>query len=64
MKVANINAGELVVGDKVYTAHEETGEYGLYNVEYVKIKQEQRLKVTFEDGFEFIGPKHINPSRR
>ena len=50
-------AGELVVGDKVYTAHEETGEYGLYDVEYVKVKQEQRLKVTFEDGFEFIGSK-------
>ena len=50
----------MVVGDKVYTAHEETGEYGLYDVEYVKVKQEQRLKVTFEDGFEFIGPKHIN----
>jgi len=48
-------AGNLQVGDKVFTAHEHTGEFGLYDVEYVEIKQEQRTKVTFDDGFEFIG---------
>ena len=48
-------AGDLSVGDVVYTAHEDTGEYGLYNVTYVEIKQEKRLKVKFDDGFEFIG---------
>ena len=48
-------AGDLQVGDKVYTAHEDTGDFGLYNVEYVEIKQEQRTKIVFDNDFEFIG---------
>ena len=48
-------AGKLAVGDTVYTAHEHTNEYGLYSVEYVEIKQEQRIKIKFSNDFEFIG---------
>ena len=45
-----IQAGDVKVGDMVFTLHEITFELGEYEVEEAEILYQDRLQITFEDG--------------
>ena len=47
-------AGELAVGDTVWTRHESTGVPGHYIITAVEIDQQPRIRIRFEDGTDMI----------
>lgn len=53
-----VKASDIKVGDKVYTIHEKTLEWGDYTVTSKVDSQGERWKVVFSDGTEFVGTKN------
>jgi hypothetical protein len=47
-------AGQLVVGNRVWTRHETTGVFGSYPITAVEIVEQQRVKILFDDGTNMI----------
>jgi len=47
-------AGELIVGDMVWTRHEITGVYDSYPVTFVGIIEQPRVRIQFDDGIDMI----------
>ena len=43
-------AGELAVGDLIYTVHEHRLEYGYYAITHAELVEEPKLRVTFDTG--------------
>jgi hypothetical protein len=43
-------AGEIVTGDRVWTRHERTGEWGAFAVTHASRHDSERLRTTFADG--------------
>jgi len=47
-------AGQLVVGNRVWTQHETTGEFGNYSITAVEIIKQPRVQIFFNDGTDMI----------
>jgi hypothetical protein len=47
-------AGQLVVGNRVWTQHETTGAFGNYPITAVEIIKQPRMQIRFDDGTDMI----------
>jgi hypothetical protein len=47
-------AGQLVVGNRVWTRHETTGEFNNYAITAVEIVEQPRVQIQFDDGTDMI----------
>lgn len=47
-----IFAGDIKVGDFIYTIHETTGEYGEYEVTYAELIEQEKVLIIFDDNSE------------